>query len=1247
MSKYDHKYSGIDDSILYISANDLTTEGYYRCEVKLDQTEYSEPIFVNVYTPLDQYKDILDKKYTKFSEFCEDSWPPVSIGSFISLALIRQDGIHNAGNYGRFSIKGDVDDILKDKESITYNDAFGNLSSGARLLIEGRPGSGKTTLVHKLSCDWGNGEKEIEHVRLVFLIHLRGFCSYPKIKLCNLVHCCFSDSDKKECILEYAEKHDGLGLCFVLDGLDEYMPQSNDSYIYKLIRKQVLSRSVVIVASRPVAAADFRSIATRQIEVLGFLKDQIYIYIYNYMQKYKFSSPLKSYEGLCGYLNNHPNVLHMCYLPIHTCMVCFLYNCSLGSDLPQTETQVYIGFTKSTILRMLYRDDRNSKMYIKSLTNLPEPHNLPLNQVYGAICKLAFEMTSSSRQVMSHDEVEDFFNYNDSLGLITVDRVAMECGFPKVYTFLHLTFQEFLAAFYISSQKEEEQLKLIEQFGGVTQMKQVWKFYCGLIQSESNNRKFTTLISQSQHGTLFNVQCSFEYQQPSACDCVVDKNSLIFTDHFLTSSDLTAIAYVVLNAKKQCIKKIGFDKCTIGTEEVGIFFEKAHDRLSVITTLCYHGYDCVTEQLSVVTTLMRLLPSLKILDLSNTNLGPAEVDVLTKKLSHDNLQIVKVGSKGNSLYSSPEVSLYFTPELSPGLSLTSLPERLPLQLATKLSSNCSELVNVCFSGSDNACLPGPMPFPFYFYCNHPYLNMCSCILRPVEIQVLSEDLKCSRNCTELHLAGCGIDDTAASCLAEGLNYCKCLKVFNLSYNNIGDEGAVALAAVGLIHCIDLEILELSGNKIGCEGAVSLANSIKLYQKLRTLNLSLNRINDEGARALANVGLETSAHLEILNLSCNFIGDEGALVLAKSVKLCDKSLQKIDLSLNRICNAGAKAVVNATKCLVYLCNDSITNTNGILRDNVDFHTLTFSRCNFQDSSILCLLRFLKKYSPNLKGECPGFWLCLALGYCCLYSHGLGPVDHEVRHVCAFDISYNSISFDGAKTLSCCLKYFTHLKEFNISFNNIGSQGAIVIANSFEHFACYLNKLDMSNNNMGNEGIKALADALQYCPKLHALDISNNDTQDSAAMVALGGGLKHCHLEDLILSYNHIGCDGACSIASSFSQYLCKLHIKRCGIDVEGCKAIAKELHNCINLRELDISNNYMPQSCTVEFAEALKHCTKLCKLDISYNDIGKEGCYAIAKALQYCVNVSELSISQTCISYYDAKVLIEALLKPLH
>lgn len=130
--------------------------------------------------------------------------------------------------------------------------------------------------LHFSSLDWARKVKKISHVRMVFLIHLRGFASDPNVGLKELIGCYFSGHPGMEDIMAYTMKHNGLGLCFILDGLDEYLPANKDAYIFQLIKRRVLPKSVVIVASRPAAAADFRSIATKQI---GFLRPQINDYI--------------------------------------------------------------------------------------------------------------------------------------------------------------------------------------------------------------------------------------------------------------------------------------------------------------------------------------------------------------------------------------------------------------------------------------------------------------------------------------------------------------------------------------------------------------------------------------------------------------------------------------------------------------------------------------------------------------------------------------------------------------------------------------------------------------------------------------------------------------------------------------------------------------------------------------------------------------------------------------------------------
>ncbi len=92
---------------------------------------------------------------------------------------------------------------------------------------------------------------------------------------------------------------------------------------------------------------------------------------------------------------------------------------------------------------------------LDSIESLPEQER----GVFISICKLAFEETLCGKQVMEQSEVKHFFNpeSKDCLGLITIDVKAAKCGFEKLYTFLHLTFQEYLAAYHISSMKLEEQ----------------------------------------------------------------------------------------------------------------------------------------------------------------------------------------------------------------------------------------------------------------------------------------------------------------------------------------------------------------------------------------------------------------------------------------------------------------------------------------------------------------------------------------------------------------------------------------------------------------------------------------------------------------------------------------------------------------------------------------------------------------------------------------------------------------------
>ena len=105
-----------------------------------------------------------------------------------------------------------------------------------------------------------------------------------------------------------------------------------------------------------------------------------------------------------------------------------------------------------------------------------------------------------------------------SLGLVTVDSTAKMFDYEDLFSFLHLTFQEFLAAYFISELNESEQLKVIEKYISNKEMLMVWKFYCGIEKSDNPRKKQLELIMRSKlMSDMHRIQCAFESQQQSVC----------------------------------------------------------------------------------------------------------------------------------------------------------------------------------------------------------------------------------------------------------------------------------------------------------------------------------------------------------------------------------------------------------------------------------------------------------------------------------------------------------------------------------------------------------------------------------------------------------------------------------------------------------------------------------------------------------------------------------------------------------
>ena len=122
-------------------------------------------------------------------------------------------------------------------------------NSGELVLITGLPGSGKTTLVHKITKDWAKGSVLV-NARLVFIIAANSILKEESLS--NML-----DEAELKDVIKCIMKDDGEGLCFIIDGLDEYQPKTN-SIIFRLIGKTYLPKSMVIVSSRPATVKDLK-----------------------------------------------------------------------------------------------------------------------------------------------------------------------------------------------------------------------------------------------------------------------------------------------------------------------------------------------------------------------------------------------------------------------------------------------------------------------------------------------------------------------------------------------------------------------------------------------------------------------------------------------------------------------------------------------------------------------------------------------------------------------------------------------------------------------------------------------------------------------------------------------------------------------------------------------------------------------------------------------------------------------------
>ena len=479
--------------------------------------------------------------------------------------LVEEASIFKAGN-----IKNIVDSAARFcrqeislEDIIDYHDAEENVT-----IIEGAPGIGKTTLANKICQDWASN-RLLTNVSLVLYFPLLA----PKVRLAETIddllkyYCSFDD-------IQFIRSAKGKGVLFILDGWDELPPSCRygDMFFPNFLQGNILSKCSIIVTSRPLAAAEIKLFANQEVEILGFTDKQVEEYIHLYFKDYNNASEVAG--KLLEELDTFPNVLSTCYVAINLTIVCYVYSVSQYS-LPSTLTEIYHHFIIHAIKRHLSKTTENitltSEVFeIDSLNNFDKP----VSELLRSLANLAFKGIQSDEIVFTRKELFNLCHVDqsdrtfDGFGLLKPLFMLQSTGTGIYYHFLHLTVQEFFAAYYIYHMKEDDQGDILTQIFEDSRYELVVKFFCGLNQFKSCPARTIFCNKQNVDGR-FALECIYEGQYEKACETVAD-----ITCHSLTFrtqiQPYQALVYGFVMTKSKTKWDIYWNYCTIGDRELKI-----------------------------------------------------------------------------------------------------------------------------------------------------------------------------------------------------------------------------------------------------------------------------------------------------------------------------------------------------------------------------------------------------------------------------------------------------------------------------------------------------------------------------------------------------------------------------------------------------------------------------------------------------------------------------------------------------
>ena len=510
---------------------------------------------------------------------------------YINLALIEKEDITKpeADQFTTATIHGNIDDIIDSKRAMDIGQ-IAQLPDGSQpkcILVEGVSGVGKSTFAWKL-CHMREEGELLQQYQLVVLLRLRDKSVQAATNISDLFQ--YHDHQIQQAAVEEIQDTGGKGVFLLFEGYDELPEElrTESSIFLDVITGEELPEATVLITSRPWATGflhrECKEQISQHIEILGFTKAKIE----SYLESTTANDP-SLLTGLKKYISCYPHIGSLMYIPLYCAIVVEVYRNSRKDQtlVPKTMTELYSSLVCDLLLRHLLDHPVHSKekWRVCSFNELPQ-------DVYQQLCELgriAYEGILHDQQVIFSDLPEDF----ETLGLMQcVPELYADEGAAVSYNFLHLTVQEYLAAFHLSRQPVEKQIEHFREYKEVrqqftcnheqqpseTHFHMVLLFLCGVRRFNGYPSEVLTklcvevkesgdnLASVMHEVTFDTLHWLFEAQDNIVAELLGSSSIQLCRQLTVSHSDCFVLGYCVSHSN--CTWKINLQHCNIGDEGV-------------------------------------------------------------------------------------------------------------------------------------------------------------------------------------------------------------------------------------------------------------------------------------------------------------------------------------------------------------------------------------------------------------------------------------------------------------------------------------------------------------------------------------------------------------------------------------------------------------------------------------------------------------------------------------------------------